>query len=68
MMGDVKDRLLNSGAEAILGTDSVPGPVSEVSIAPLVADALKRKCTKTVRSTLGFVRSGLIHVRWRKVF
>jgi len=43
MMGDVKDRLLNSGAEAIVGTDSVPSPVSEVSIAPLVASALKKQ-------------------------
>ena len=42
MMGDVKDRLFSSGAEAVVGTDSVPSPVSEVSIAPLIADALKK--------------------------
>ena len=43
MMGDVKERLLNSGAEAIVGTDSIPSPVSEVSIAPLVVSALKKQ-------------------------
>jgi ribose-phosphate pyrophosphokinase len=39
---DTKNRILKAGAEGIIGTDSVPSPFSEVSIAPLVADALKK--------------------------
>jgi ribose-phosphate pyrophosphokinase len=42
LIGDGKERVLKSGAEGIVGTDSVPGPLSEVSIAPLVASALKK--------------------------
>jgi len=42
LTSDTKARILKAGAEAIIGTDSVPNPVSEVSIAPLVAGALKR--------------------------
>lgn len=38
-----RERILNSGAEEIIGTDSVPSPVSAVSIAPIIAEALKRK-------------------------
>jgi ribose-phosphate pyrophosphokinase len=41
LVGDGKDHVLKSGAESIIGTDSVPGPLSEVSIAPLIANALK---------------------------
>jgi len=41
LIGDTKDRLLKSGAEDIVGTDSVPSSVSEVSIASLIASALK---------------------------
>lgn len=42
LSGDVRDRILKSGAEAVVGTDSVPSPVSEVSVAPLIADALRK--------------------------
>jgi ribose-phosphate pyrophosphokinase len=42
LIGDGKDRVLKSGAESIVGTDTVPGALSEVSIAPLIADALKK--------------------------
>lgn len=38
-----KDHILKAGAEGVVGTDSVPNPVSEVSIAPLVAGALKKR-------------------------
>lgn len=41
-IGDGKEHVLKSGAESIVGTDTVPGPLSEVSIAPLVANTLKR--------------------------
>jgi len=43
LIGDTKDRVLKSGAEGIVGTDSVPSPVSEVSIAPLIIGALKKR-------------------------
>ena len=42
LTSDTKARILRAGAEGIIGTDSVPNLVSEVSIAPLVAGALKR--------------------------
>lgn len=42
LIADARDRILNSGAEEIIGTDSVPSSVSTVSIAPLIAEALKR--------------------------
>jgi len=40
LMGDAKKRILESGAEEIIGTDSVPSSVSKVSIAPLISKAL----------------------------
>lgn len=40
LMGDAKKRILKSGAEEIIGTDSVPSSVSKVSIAPLISKAL----------------------------
>jgi ribose-phosphate pyrophosphokinase len=40
LMGDAKKRILENGAEDIIGTDSVPSPVSKVSIAPLISKAL----------------------------
>jgi len=43
LIGDTKDRILKSSAEGIVGTDSVSSPVSEVSIAPLIATALVKR-------------------------
>ncbi len=43
LMGDAKKRILENGAEKIIGTDSVPSPVSKVSIAPLISKVLARK-------------------------
>jgi ribose-phosphate pyrophosphokinase len=43
LTSDTKDSILKAGAEAVVGTNSVPNPVSEVSIAPLVAGALKKQ-------------------------
>jgi len=40
LMGDAQKRILENGAEEIIGTDSVPSPVSKVSIAPLISKVL----------------------------
>lgn len=40
LMGDAEKRILENGAEGIIGTDSVPSSVSKVSIAPLISKAL----------------------------
>ncbi len=41
LMGDAEQRILNAGVEEIVGTDSIPSHVSKVSLAPLIAKALK---------------------------
>lgn len=43
MMGDSQKRILENGAEDIVGTDCVLSPVSKVSVAPLISKALVRK-------------------------
>lgn len=40
MIGNAKEKILQSGAEEIVGTDSVPSDVTVVSLAPLLAKAL----------------------------
>jgi ribose-phosphate pyrophosphokinase len=40
LIGDAEKKIMNSGAEEIIGTDCVPSPVSKVSVAPLIAKAL----------------------------
>ena len=40
LIGDARDRILESGADGIIGTDSIPSPFSVVSVAPLIAEAL----------------------------
>jgi len=40
MIGDAEERILRSGAEGVVGTDSVPGRFSVVSVAPLIAKVL----------------------------
>lgn len=40
---DVKSRILDAGADQIVATDSVQSPISVVSIAPLIAEALAEK-------------------------
>jgi len=42
LIGDAKERILREGALEIVGTDSVQSPVSVVSVAPLIAEALER--------------------------
>jgi ribose-phosphate pyrophosphokinase len=41
LVGDAQKRITESGADGIVGTDSVPSPVSKVSLAPLISTALK---------------------------
>jgi ribose-phosphate pyrophosphokinase len=41
LIGDAEERILDAGVEEIVGTDSVPGSVSKVSLAPLLSQALK---------------------------
>jgi ribose-phosphate pyrophosphokinase len=41
LIGDAEKHILDAGVEEIVGTDSVPGSVSKVSLAPLLSQALK---------------------------
>ncbi len=41
LIGDAEKRILDAGVEEIVGTDSVPGAVSKVSLAPLLSQELK---------------------------
>lgn len=41
LVGDSRFRILNAGANEIIGTDTVPSDVSFVSVAPIIAEALK---------------------------
>jgi ribose-phosphate pyrophosphokinase len=43
LMGDSQKRIVDNGAEEIIGTDAVQSPVSKVSIAPLLGKALTQK-------------------------
>jgi ribose-phosphate pyrophosphokinase len=42
LMADSKERIIQNGADDIIGTDSVPSPVSVVSVAPVIAEALRK--------------------------
>ena len=42
LIGDSYAKILDAGAEAIIGSDTVPSPVSLVSAAPVIAEALKK--------------------------
>lgn len=39
---EVWDKILKSGADEVIGTDTVPNAVSKVSVAPLIVKALKK--------------------------
>jgi ribose-phosphate pyrophosphokinase len=41
LIGDAEKRILDAGVEEVVATDSVPSHVSKVSLAPLIAKALK---------------------------
>lgn len=40
LVGDAKNKIMESGADGIVGTDCVPSSVSLISVAPLIAKAL----------------------------
>jgi len=42
LTGDVKEKILKSGADGVVGTDTVTSSISVVSIASLIAQALKK--------------------------
>jgi ribose-phosphate pyrophosphokinase len=42
LVGKAQRKIMQGGAEEIIGTDCVPGPVSVVSVAPLIAEALAK--------------------------
>jgi ribose-phosphate pyrophosphokinase len=46
LIGDAESKILRSGADSIVGTDSVPSHVSVVSVAPLIAEALAKRGAK----------------------
>lgn len=43
LRGDARKRILQSGADEVIGTDSVPSHVSVVSVAPIIAEALAKE-------------------------
>jgi ribose-phosphate pyrophosphokinase len=42
LIGEARKKIMQCGAEEIVGTDCVPSPVSVVSVAPLIAGALAK--------------------------
>jgi ribose-phosphate pyrophosphokinase len=42
LIGEAKQKIVQNGAEEIVGTDSIPSSVMSVSLAPLIAEALAR--------------------------
>ncbi|MDH5447647.1 MAG: ribose-phosphate diphosphokinase [Candidatus Bathyarchaeota archaeon] len=40
LIANAKEKIIQSGADEVVGTDSVPSPVSGVSVAPIIAEAL----------------------------
>jgi len=43
---ETRDKILRAGADDVVGTDTVPNLVSKVSVAPLIAKALKKRAAK----------------------
>ena len=41
LMGDASERILESGADGIIGTDCLSSPISVVAVAPLIAQAIR---------------------------
>jgi ribose-phosphate pyrophosphokinase len=46
LIGDAENRILQNGADSIVGTDSVPSHISVISVAPLIAKALFKRGAK----------------------
>ncbi len=42
LAGNALDRIKQEGPEFIVGTDTVPSPISEVSVAPVIADKIRK--------------------------
>ncbi len=42
LLGNALRRIMDSGARQVVGTDTIPSSISAVSVAPLLADALRR--------------------------
>jgi ribose-phosphate pyrophosphokinase len=42
LIADSREKIIQNGADAVIGTDSVPSPVSVVSVAPVIAEALRK--------------------------
>ena len=42
LVGEAQKKIMQGGAEEIVGTDCVPSPVSAVSVAPLITEALAK--------------------------
>ena len=42
LVGNALARLFDSGADIVLGTDSIPSPISRVGLAPTIASALRK--------------------------
>jgi ribose-phosphate pyrophosphokinase len=51
---DALARIYATGAEIVVGTDTVPSPISHVSVAPLIADAIMR-CLHSSPTLLEYV-------------
>jgi ribose-phosphate pyrophosphokinase len=43
LIGEAKTKIMNAGAEEIVGTDSIPSTVRQVSLAPLIVEALSTR-------------------------
>ena len=41
LVGGAYERILSSGVEEIIATDTTPSPISRVSVAPIIAEHLK---------------------------
>jgi ribose-phosphate pyrophosphokinase len=54
---DALARIYATGAEIVVGTDTVPSPISHVSVAPLIADALMRY-SRSFPTLLEYVADG----------
>ncbi len=46
LIGDAENKIIQSGADSMVGTDSVPSHISVVSVAPLIAEALVKRGAK----------------------
>jgi len=43
LVEDALAKIYEAGADAVIGTDTIPSPVSHVSVAPIIAQALKKE-------------------------